>query len=63
MENTKLVDYHKYCLRCKHRRVKETDEPCNECLTVSARENSHKPIGFVKGGRENVRKRPAGTGK
>lgn len=28
----KLVEFEKYCKICKHEKVKDHDEPCNECL-------------------------------
>lgn len=43
MENTKLVEFYKYCSTCKHADLPEEDDPCNECLTIPARESSHKP--------------------
>ena len=40
----KFVDYHKYCKSCKYSEIKETDEPCNTCLTNYINQNSKKPI-------------------
>lgn len=42
----KFVEFDKYCHRCKHKDVKETDDPCNECLTEPVNEYSHKPVRF-----------------
>lgn len=42
-DNTKLVDFALYCPMCKHNGKKESEEPCDECLEVPARRNSHKP--------------------
>ena len=42
-ENMKLVDFNKWCDSCKHKNVKETDEPCDSCLEVPARQYSTKP--------------------
>ena len=42
----KLVEFDKYCVKCKHRKVKQVDEPCNTCLTSPVNEDSHKPVKF-----------------
>lgn len=42
-DNLKIVDFAMYCPACKHVNKKENSHPCNECLSVSARINSHKP--------------------
>lgn len=42
----KEVDYHKYCPKCEHHDTKETDDPCNECLTYPMNTQSHKPIHY-----------------
>lgn len=42
----KLVEFENWCPKCKHINVEETEEPCNECLTYPAAEDSHKPIKF-----------------
>ena len=47
-ENIKLVEFEKYCKTCTHKNNKDTDDPCNECLTEAARFNSHKPLHYVK---------------
>lgn len=52
--NMKEVFFNVYCPTCKYKDIKDTDiytddakeEPCNECLTVPAREYSHKPINW-----------------
>ena len=38
-----LVDF-KYCEICKHKDVKETEDPCNECLESPMNLYSHKPV-------------------
>lgn len=43
---TKEANYHKYCRICKHSNVKETDDPCDECLTQGYNIDSRKPIRF-----------------
>lgn len=40
----KLVEFDKYCTKCKHKRVPQTEEPCNTCLTNGVNEDSHKPV-------------------
>ena len=39
----KEVYFEIYCKSCKHANKFGSDEPCNECLTIGHRENSHKP--------------------
>ena len=46
---THLVDYEKYCKTCKHRNLKETEDPCNDCLTWPENEDSRKPILYEEG--------------
>lgn len=47
MENrTKEVYFNKYCRICKNWNVKETDDPCNECLTQGWNVDSRKPINY-----------------
>jgi hypothetical protein len=43
---TKFVCFNKYCLLCKNKEIIETEDPCNECLTMSANIDSHKPVNF-----------------
>ncbi len=42
----KEVFFIRYCPKCKHKDVPETEDPCNECLTEPANEYSHKPVKF-----------------
>lgn len=42
----KIVEYENWCPKCKYLNVDEVEEPCNECLTYPAVEDSHKPIKF-----------------
>lgn len=39
----KIVRFDEYCPTCKSKDVKETDEPCNACLEVEAREGTRVP--------------------
>ncbi len=45
---THEVDFHKYCKRCQHRKLKDYEEPCNECLSNPVAMESKKPL-FFKG--------------
>lgn len=38
------VDFEKYCPLCSYKDLKESKDPCNECLTTPANYNSAKPI-------------------
>lgn len=42
----KEVLFNEYCAKCKFYKVKETDDPCNDCLDEPANEDSHKPVYF-----------------
>lgn len=39
----KFVNFYSWCELCKYHNVSERDEPCNECLAMSARRDSTKP--------------------
>ena len=43
--NYKEVFFDVYCPTCKYKDLKDDgeQEPCNECLTIPARQYSHKP--------------------
>lgn len=42
----KEVDYEKYCKSCEHRKNKEYEDPCYDCLGEPARIDSHKPVNY-----------------
>lgn len=42
MEKQKEV-YFIWCKTCKYWELSEKDSPCDECLAIPAREDSHKP--------------------
>ena len=42
----KFVDFNKYCNKCKYFTLKDSEEPCNECLTNPVNEYSHKPVNY-----------------
>ena len=53
MDNTpfkKFCDFYTYCKTCKHKDVPETEDPCDECLRVPAREFTFKPFNYKRGG-------------
>ena len=43
-EGYKEVDFMKYCKLCAYGNQKETDEPCDECLSIPFNTYSHKPV-------------------
>lgn len=49
--NTKIIDFSKFCSRCEYYDKTFSEEPCNTCLSHPARENSHTPEKFVEKGR------------
>lgn len=42
----KHVDFKRFCKICKHIDVPPFKDPCDECLSVLAREHSYKPVNF-----------------
>ena len=47
-DNMKIVFFDEYCPSCKYREVHEIDDPCNECLHIGGRENTHVPEKYEK---------------
>lgn len=45
----KEVFFHEYCEKCLYKDTEETQDPCNECLTNTTNEYSHKPTKFKEG--------------
>ena len=43
-ESYKEVYFDQYCKNCKYEKMKETDNPCDECLNNPVNLYSHKPI-------------------
>lgn len=41
----KIVDF-TYCNQCKHKNLKDTEDPCNYCLTQNYNDNSHLPVSY-----------------
>ncbi len=46
IDNCKEVYFWKYCKLCEYRFNCENERPCDICLTISSRKNSHKPFYF-----------------
>lgn len=44
MDDYKEVHFHEYCKTCKHKKVANTDDPCDECLSEPINLYSHKPV-------------------
>ena len=44
MNDEKEVYFDQYCKSCKHRGLKESKDPCNDCLAEPSNTNSHKPM-------------------
>ena len=42
-DNYTVVRFDIYCNKCKYKDRDERLNPCNECLEVGARENTHVP--------------------
>lgn len=38
-----IVRFDEWCKKCAHYKVKDTEEPCNECLDHPVNVNSTKP--------------------
>ena len=44
----KEVYFHEYCKKCKHQNVKDTEVPCDECLSEPTNWNTHRPVKYEK---------------
>lgn len=40
----KEVYYDQHCKTCKHEKLEDTEEPCNDCLSEPINLHSHKPV-------------------
>lgn len=47
-QSYKEVHFHEYCKSCKHKNIKNTEEPCDKCLGEPTNLNSHKPVKYEK---------------
>ena len=48
LQSYKEVYFDQYCKSCKHKDLKETEEPCDECLSEPTNLDSHKPVRYDK---------------
>lgn len=46
MNEEKEVYFDQYCKSCKCHGLKESKDPCNDCLAEPSNTNSHKPINY-----------------
>ena len=53
MNETKEVYYKDYCKKCKYVKLKERDDPCNDCLNHPYNIDSHKPVYFKENDNES----------
>lgn len=42
----KEVYFHEFCKKCKHKKLKETEEPCSECIAEATNLHSHRPVKY-----------------
>ena len=42
----KFVEFDKYCKTCEHQNLKESKDPCHECLGTPINVGSKKPINY-----------------
>lgn len=42
----KIVEFGKYCHKCKYSDLDESEDPCWDCLDEPVNVNSHKPVKF-----------------
>ena len=52
---SKFVHFDKYCPTCENYKKQEDESPCDECLAIPARMNTHKPE-FYKENKANKEK-------
>lgn len=48
LNSLKEVNYYKYCPSCKFYKLRESEDPCNECLTINTNIYSQKPMHYEK---------------
>ena len=44
----KIVNFEKYCETCKHKDLKETLDPCQECLEHPVNTHTEVPVRYKK---------------
>ncbi len=47
-QSYKEVYFHEYCKKCKHKELKEIEEPCCECLAEPINLDTHRPVRYEK---------------
>lgn len=52
MDNLKIVDFMKWCHKCKDHDTPEVEDPCNECLAQGWNVDSTKPINWRENEKE-----------
>lgn len=45
--NLKEVRFDIYCKKCKHQKLNESKDPCNECLDHGWNDETEKPVNYV----------------
>lgn len=45
-DGLKFVHFDEYCSTCEHEKVKESEDPCDECLNEPVNQHSHKPMWY-----------------
>lgn len=45
-DSYKEVYFDKFCPKCEHRDLRESDDPCFDCLDEPTNLNSHKPVNY-----------------
>lgn len=45
-ENLQEVYYNRYCKTCKHKKLPEEADPCDECLSNPVNYATHKPMNW-----------------
>jgi hypothetical protein len=48
-ENLQEVYYDRYCKTCKHKKLPEEADPCDECLSNPVNYATHKPMNWGGG--------------
>ena len=48
-QRDKEVYFDIYCASCKHEKLKDHEDPCNDCLDHPTNTESHKPVRWEKG--------------
>lgn len=47
-QSYKEVYFHEYCKTCKHKDLKEHEEPCDECMSEPTNLDTHRPVRYEK---------------